>query len=348
MNNIFLYAYILILIVGFCCTRITNGKKHFCVFSGIVYFLLAALRSSQVGGDSFNYRNMFESMEGKSLQHIFLKSDRDPVFYTFLGVLRKLTDHYWVMFAIIALFFVVTVWVYIYRYSDDPVLSVVVLLAFNLYQFSLTGLRQTVAIGFIVLAIMAINENKRVSPYVFILIGGLFHASALVFLVIPLLRHLRLNTKILRFSGIMLFVCFIFRRNIAGMLVQYLGERGYGLELSDSGSTMMLVIAFLFAVALLFIREYADSDQDYRIQYYIGWFAVFFEILVTSQNIFFRIAFYFLIAFVTLIPNIASRAKNPTTRRTLKVGLYVVLSVQYLFYTIGSCYILPYTTFWQI
>lgn len=348
MNNIFLYAYILILIVGFCCTRITNGKKHFCIFSGTVYFLLAALRSSRVGGDSFNYRNMFESMEGKTLQQIFLKSERDPIFYTFMGIMRKITDQYWVMFAVIALFFVVTVWVYIYRYSDDPVLSVVVLLAFNLYQFSLTGLRQAVAIGFIVLAIMAINENKKVLPYILVGVGGLFHASALVFLVIPLLRHLRLKTKFLRFSGIFLFVCYIFRRTIAAVLVRYLGDRGYELKLSESGSTMMLVIAFLFAVALLFIREYADSDQDYRIQYYIGWFAVFFEILVTSQNIFFRIAFYFLIAFATLIPNIANRAKNVTTRRALKVGLYVVLSAQYLFFTIGSCYTLPYTTFWQI
>ena len=348
MNNIFLYAYILILIVGFCCTRITNGKKHFCFFSGAVYFLLAALRSSRVGGDSFNYRNMFESIEGKSLQQIFLKSDRDPVFYAFLGVLRKMTDQYWVMFAVIALFFVVTVWIYIYRYSDDPVLSVVVLLAFNLYQFSLTGLRQTIAIGFVVLAIMAINENKKILPYVFVIIGSLFHSSALVFLAIPILRHLRLNAKVLRFSGVLLFVCFMFRRNIASVLVRYLGERGYELEISESGSTMMLVIAFLFAMALLFIREYADSDEDYRIPYYIGWFAVFFEFLVTSQNIFFRVAFYFLIAFVTLVPNIANRAKNITTRRTLKVGLYVVLSVQYLFFTMGSCYILPYTTFWQI
>lgn len=81
-----------------------------------------------------------------------------------------MTDNYSVLFAIVAVLFTITVWVYIYKYSDDPVLSVIVLLAFNLYQFSLTGMRQTIAISFVVLAIMAVHEEKKIQPYIWVLI----------------------------------------------------------------------------------------------------------------------------------------------------------------------------------
>lgn len=347
--NIFLLSYILILVVGlFCHYNNKRQKKNFCIFSGCIYFLLAALRSYKVGGDTFNYCNMFAAVGKMTVSQILTTSEKDPVFFLFLSMVRRITDNYTVLLIIVAAFFIGTVWTYIYRYSDDPVLSIIILLAFNLYQFSLTGMRQTIAMGFIVLAIMAMNQNKKVIPYLFVFIGSLFHQSALIFICIPLLRNYRVGKQVCRMVSFLLILCFALRQTIAGMLVGYLAERGYGLSLSDSGITMFLVIAFLFALAVLFMDEYKNTDENYHIQYYMGWLAVFFEILVTSQNIFFRIAFYFLISFITLIPNVVCRARNEATRKILKIGLYTALSIQYLWFTIGSCNILPYTTFWQI
>lgn len=58
--NIFLLTYILTLINGFFCKYIKDGKRVFCITSGIAYFLIAALRRWDVGGDSYNYKYMFE------------------------------------------------------------------------------------------------------------------------------------------------------------------------------------------------------------------------------------------------------------------------------------------------
>lgn len=320
----------------------------FCIGSGTIYFLVAALRSSHVGGDSFNYRGMFELLVDKNIGFAFAYSEKDSVFYVLLSLLGKVTDNYSVLFAIVAALFTITVWVYIYKYSDDPVLSVIVLLAFNLYQFSLTGMRQTIAISFVVLAIMAVHEEKKIIPYIWVLIASLFHASALMCLIIPILSKIRLSTVAIRIAAIPLVICFVFRNSIAGILVELVSERGYGIDLSASGNTMMLVIFILFLMAALFVKEYAYFDEKYHISYMLLIVAVFFEMLVTAQNIFFRIAFYFLIVLIIVVPNVAERAINENSRKILKVGLYVVLSAQYLFYTIGSCHVLPYTTFWQI
>lgn len=346
--NIFIVSFFVILILGVICKKQYNGKKIFCIGSGLIYFLIAALRSSHVGGDSFNYRAMFELLVDKNIEFAFAYSEKDPVFYVLLSLLGKVTDNYSVLFAIVAALFTITVWVYIYKYSDDPVLSVIVLLAFNLYQFSLTGMRQTIAISFVVLAIMAVHEEKKIQPYIWVLIASLFHSSALVCLIIPILSKIRISTVAIRIAAIPLIICFIFRNSIAGMLVRLMSERGYGIDLSASGYTMMLVIFILYLMAALFVEEYAYFDEKYHISYMLLIVAVFFETLVTAQNIFFRIAFYFLIVLITVVPNVAERAINDNSRKILKVGLYVVLSAQYLFYTVGSCYVLPYTTFWQI
>ena len=291
---------------------------------------------------------MFELLADKNIEFAFAYSEKDPVFYVLLSLLGKVTDNYSVLFAIVAALFTITVWVYIYKYSDDPVLSVIVLLAFNLYQFSLTGMRQTIAISFVVLAIMAVHEEKKIIPYIWVLIASLFHSSALVCLIIPILSKIRLSTVAIRIAAIPLVICFVFRNSIAGILVELVSERGYGIDLSTSGYTMMLVAFILFLMAALFVEEYAYFDEKYHISYMLLIVAVFFETLVTAQNIFFRIAFYFLIVLITVVPNVAERAINDNSRKILKVGLYVVLSVQYLFYTVGSCNVLPYTTFWQI
>lgn len=346
--NIFSVTYILVLALGILSKPYKHGRKYFCISSGIIYFLLAALRSSQVGGDSFNYRYMFEALAGKSISTALAYSEKDPIFYIFLSFLGRFTKNYTVLFTIVAALFGIAVWYYIYRYSDDPVLSVIVLLAFNLYQFSLTGMRQTMAMSFVVFAMIAINEGKKILPYILIIISGLFHLSALICLIIPILRHFPIKPKTIRLAAIPLIVCFLLRTNIAQLLIGLVSERGYGISISQSGYTMLLVIFTLYIMAAVFVNEYADFDENYHIQYWIAIGTVFFETLVTAQNIFFRVAFYFLIVFVTLVPNVAKRARLESSRSILTVGLYIVLSIQYLFYTVGSCYSLPYTTFWQI
>lgn len=66
----------------------------FCIGSGTIYFLVAALRSSYVGGDSFNYRRMFELLADKNIKFAFAYSEKDPIFNVLLSLLGKVTDNY--------------------------------------------------------------------------------------------------------------------------------------------------------------------------------------------------------------------------------------------------------------
>lgn len=106
-----------------------------------------------------------------------------------------------------------------------------------------------------------VKSRTELAEYIWVLIASLFHSSALVCLSIPILSKIRISTIAIRIAPIPLMICFIFRNSIAGMLVGLMSERGYGIDLSASGYTMMLVIFILYLIVALFVEEYAYFDK---------------------------------------------------------------------------------------
>lgn len=346
--NIFSITFFMMYILNFFLKYVKNGRKIFCVVSGICYFLIAGLRSWKVGGDSFNYVRIFEFLASEKLKVAFNFSEKDFFFYALLSILGKVTSNYTILFLLVAGFFTISVWLFIYKYSKDPMLSIVVLLSMNLYQFSLTGMRQTLAISFGMWAIMALNENKIKKAILYIILGSLFHKSLLIFLLIIFIRKIKFNIGGSKISILILVLCFLFRGIIAKILITYISERGYDIDVNTNGLAMTFVIFVLYIISTIFIKEYVECDKKRYLQYDIAFCAVFFQMLVPVQNIFFRIAFYFLMIYIVLIPNVLTSIKNRNSRLIVRKTIHVLLVIQYLMFTIGSSYILPYTTYWQV
>lgn len=349
--TVFHFAFIFILLSAvFSVGQRVKRSKRFCIVSGVIYFLIAAMRGFGVGNDTGNYYHAFLQMANYPLKAVFksLVAREEYLFYLFLWIIRQITANFTVVLAIIALLFTVAAWLYIYKYSEDPRLSVIFLLSFNIYQFTLTGLRQTMAISFVLLAIMALKKEKVFVAVLLILVASLFHASALVLLPIVFLRRIKLSRETLFCSLVILLIVFVARVPIAAKLIPFIADRGYIINVSSSGFTMAFVVFALYTFFVVFSREYEDYFGDYRLVSWMMLLACFFEMLVPAQNIFFRIAFYFLIIGIELIPNMVMAVHHDRSRKIVMGTLYVLLSIQYLFFTINSSGIMPYYTFWQL
>ena len=332
------------------CMRLENGKKKYCFLTGLCYFTVAAARSNTIGFDTGTYVNAFKRLSEMPLSAAMLYADKDVCFWGLLSLLGKITTNYTVLFSLVAGLFTVSAWHLIYKYSQDPRLSIVVLLAFNLFQFTLTGMRQTIAISFILWAIDSCYEKRIIKSIVFILLGAIFHRSALICLVIVVLLFLKKELNHVRTWTIasLIGLTFLLRGYIAQRLIVLIQDRGYEVTMLNGGLTMTFVVFVLFLLGCLFIKEYTFSDKNATITYLIAMVACFFEMLVSTQSIFFRIAFYFLIIYIIFIPNIVETIQHKESRSFVKIGIYILLSIQYLVFTVGSCGIIPYQTFWQV
>ena len=347
---VFFILYVLTIILYTYFERKEKGKKQYCILTGLCYFLIPAVRSSTIGFDTELYVNAFMRLSEMPLDVATAYSSKDKVFWVLLSLLGKVIPNYTVLFIIVAGLFTISAWHLIYKYSKDPRLSIIVLLAFNLYQFTFTGMRQTLAISFILWAIDFCYQKQTLKSVIFILIGALFHSSALAFILVILLVRYRKELEHVHtfLIALMLGSVFLFRGWIAQKLIVFIQDRGYEVMMTNGGLTMTFVVFALFLLGCLFIREYSFSDENATLSYLIAMIACFFEMLVSTQSIFFRIAFYFLTVYIIFVPNVIQTIQHDGSRRLVKASVYVLLSIQYLVFTINSCGIIPYQTFWQV
>lgn len=328
-----------------------DHKKFYCILLGLIYFLIAALRGRYVGGDTDIYVSTFQYLSTRSyaVAEVFADAGRDPFFYAFISFLGKIWCNYTFLFTVVALMFTVSVTNFIYKYSDDPFLSWVFMLAFNLYQFTLTAMRQTIAISFVLFAFSYFLEKKWFKSVIFIMIASLFHLSALCALLVFVFCKVKVNKKILYASFIPLIVIYLFKSRIATLFLSVFKEEGreYAVENKGEGLTMLLVITFIYVACMVLIsKEKLEQSPVLQKLFVISFLALIFEVMVPTQSIFFRFAFYFLFAMAVLLPNVINNC-IVKEKNVVYAVLFLILSIQYIFFTMGSCYITPYYTFWQ-
>lgn len=345
----FYIPFIVVLLYGIGVRKSEQRNKYFCIITGIMYFLLAALRSSSVGVDTADYAHNLIRLAGLSISRITAIFNKDIFYYWIVSILGRFTNNYTILFAMIAAWFGYSVWHFIYKYSSDKALSIIILLALNLYQFSLTGLRQAIAMGFVIWAFDMIFQKKNFKASVLILIGSLFHLSAMTTLVIIPIKMLA--RKVTRRGALiicgLLAVEFLMRTRIAQIFIVFLSDRDYTITDANSGLTMTFVIFALLIMTSVFMNEFSKKYENASEFFLIGAVACAFQMLVATQPIFFRLAFYFLMVYPIMIPKFISSLRIRSNYMIMKYLLYALMSVQYLFFTMNSCGIAPYRFFWQ-
>ncbi len=349
--TIFHFAFIGVILFAFVLKYIIRPKsweKIFCVVSGSVYFLIATLRHFTVGVDTKGYVLSFLYIVSYGWRHAKNFFPSEPLFGRLIWLISRFSHSYTVLFAVVAGVFCFFVWRYIYKHSKDPVLSLIILLAFNFYQFSLTGMRQTIAISFILVAMTYMQEDKDLKSALFILLASGFHQSALVFALLLILKHIKLTYALLWGSVSLLIITFICRIQITEKLIFLLSDRGYEVLDNEAGLTMTFVIFILYVICIVFAKDYIlEYEKKASFNFWVLFLATFFQILVSGQAIFFRISFYFLIALTTIVPNLFKAIQNTENQRIVTTSIYILLIAQYLFFTIDSSGILPYKFYWQ-
>ena len=123
--------------------------KIYCTVIGFLLFLLAALRSTSVGIDSNQYAWHFYNIQQIDFDLVSIRYQKDPIFFYFLKFLTIITSNHQWLFAIIGGLYAYSISRFIYRYSKDPMISFIILITMSYFAFSLTGLRQIMALSII-------------------------------------------------------------------------------------------------------------------------------------------------------------------------------------------------------
>ena len=158
------------------------SRKAYCMLIGSFLFLISSLRHYTVGIDIERYISNFYFISNTQLWSDVIEQAKDPGYSYFVKLISYITNDHQVYLAIIGAIFAIPVSIFIYKYSDEPSFSFFALLPFSLFYFSMTGLRQTIAISILLFAYKYIKEKKLINFLAIVGIASLFHISALVFI----------------------------------------------------------------------------------------------------------------------------------------------------------------------
>jgi len=329
-----------------------NGKKLYCITIALLLILVSGLRSMYVGIDSLSYVNEYLNSIYSFNYDTFLSVIRSEILYKkFVVFCRWIGANYTIFFTIIACFYSVVMGRFVYKNSKEPAMSFLMLLSMGYFFFSMTGLRQTIAICFIILAIEKLL-NKETKLFILLTcIASMFHISAIITFLLLVINKLELNIKYVLGIGILTIIAYGF----APSIIEYFQSvfwptKAYNVEEYGGISTFILLILIASAAFILQRKPIINKSLTAADQLYFKMiiFSIPIQLLAIHQANAFRAAMYFHIISIILVTNIIMKVKDKQIRKISYVVICALLLVQFYVFTYHSAGIIPYTFFWEV
>lgn len=160
--NIYLILILTILVLNNVRKNQRISDKLFCIIICALFILITGLRHNVVGSDTTVYYLQFQEIKQMSLANVIALGKRDFGFFIFEWLVAKCFHDFVVLTLSVACVFYIPITLLIYRYSEDKGLSYLILMAFMFFQFSMTGVRQTMALGFAIMCMLELLKEKKI------------------------------------------------------------------------------------------------------------------------------------------------------------------------------------------
>lgn len=277
-----------------------NCNKKSCVqVVTVILTCFSGFRSWQMG-DVFHYCYAYLdcNMPGWELDMESHDTIGLQLFFHWAG---RLGLSFEVCLFIIAAFTAITIGVLVYRYSPSPYWSYLIYIAMGFYIASFDILKQVIAMGFIVIAMIFIIEKKPVKFLIFVALAALFHYAALVFIIAYPFANKKIDRAYFFMVFAMLAAVFVFRDQIVNQVSEIYYTEGTSYEASEfiGGKTIAMALILVFALLLRPLKEY---DIIYGQFFNILVLALVLQTFSVYDNVFTRLADYYYQFSIIFIP----------------------------------------------
>jgi hypothetical protein len=224
----------------------------------IVFVILIGLRYD-TGGDWGNYQNYSEDISFQSLGTVMSDGEAGFAFVTWVSTQLGWDIYGSTMFCGIVLMYAI---VQFARRQPDSWLALTAAVPYLIIVVGMGYIRQAAAIGFVMLALVNFQENKRLRCGVYIVLATLFHTSALViipFIAIVILRKKNPLYIIPVVAGSLPAFFFLLGDRYDRMVNYYIN-----IEYDSSGALVRLLMNAIPSILFLLYRKRFEFSEDVR------------------------------------------------------------------------------------
>ena len=272
-----------------------RAKKAFLIICGMMLFLFIGLRNPSIGSrDTVMYQNAMKSaISYESWDQYYNPEGREIGFQFFVFCLSRLFSNPQVLLVVTAAIFSVSVCVFIYRNSEDVVLSLVLYITVGGMTFYMQGMRQAIAMS---IALFAFESAKRRKPIRFLLqvvLAMLFHQTAIVLILFYIIRYLKFDFKSFLITAVVIIVCMWNLESLLD-LANEIFEKDYEGTIEGGGYVAVATHVIILMVAFLFDNSAKADPAETMLLYVALAGATIYVTRYFGVGIAERISFYFL------------------------------------------------------
>ena len=283
-----------------------KSQKVYLFFLMLLLFLAISLRNKVCFLDTFSYVNDYNSLsiiDYSSIKYFWLK---DPSFWYLSKAISTLSNgNYTVWFAILAICYVTPLYFLLRDYSNNISISLILFCCLGFMLFSMTGLRQTLAMGCTMGALYSLLKSRRFLFAILVFLGTLFHKTAIVFILLYPLIKIPLSKRYLFIYVIFGMIAYVLSiKYLPILMVSEIDPRLADYLQSDSSLNYSGLIrqfmCFIISFLLLGKKREIPVNRIFLLMSLVG---IFFQSMTGILPEMFRVSMYFSIANIFLLAN---------------------------------------------
>ncbi|MGI6243576.1 MAG: EpsG family protein [Prevotella sp.] len=274
MGYIIIAIFVLTIFLSLLEEHIQKYRPTLYIILAVVLILLAGLREVGIDPDSENYEYTFlhyynaQALEQVEFSYLF-----------FSKVINSFTNDVHVLFLLYAIFGVGLKFLALRKYSKLWFLPISVYLSYYFVQHECMQMRTGVLSGIMLFIIMKIADGERLQALVLMVIGTLFHYSALLLLPFFFLSNKEMSSKqitiwalvipvayVFHFAGFSLFISGIADVPLIGAKLakyQEITIKGTGQFGINAFSPLQLLTVTLYYYLLIFHKTITQENKYY-------------------------------------------------------------------------------------
>lgn len=308
-------------------------KRNCIIVITVIITLFSGLRTWWFG-DLIKYYTLFTKCNSPDWQNVVFETIENSGIRIFFKLIGGLNLPYEVCIFLISAFSASALALLVYRYSPSTYWSYVIWIAVGFYMFTYSGLKQTIAMGFVMFAMIGVIERRFWLFLFMVLTAGLFHVPALIFLIAYPYANQSSGRASIFTIIILIAAMYLLRNTIVGMLVEAYYSDGSDIiaPASGIGGRFILMIAMLIGAAI--VRPIKFERGPYPKVFFIMVLACAIQLYSIYDNVFTRLADYFFQMSVLFVPMMLS--PNTEDRvyyewrpsyKIIDAKMYVILSI---------------------
>lgn len=352
-------------------------KRTYTIVFLTILWILLAFRGATIGSDTDTYIGIFEDATRWAGNHpygvdyisdLFHNTTRYETGYiVYNRLLAGIFDDVQWLFIITATFCMFVCYKLVINHSHNVALSLFLFVSLRLYYFTMSGMRQCIAIFICILAYDYVRKRKLVRFLLLVLLAMQFHTSAVIFVVVYPLSFVSFNLKtsfLISACGAVAFFAFDkILVNVLNVLPDYYEHYTSTERFEENKLGNILVAAIQISFLLisvfsrygkqrahysdrLFIKEYDDESM----MKFMVLISILLSIISLKATTLDRLFYYFWIFAIIYIPNVIEDMYS----RNDKVFMKIAVAIATMAYNVTILYlrpewssVTPYMFFWQ-